>query len=722
MKNLETITGMMASLDPGLKLSFWNRFKTRLLLWLILLSAITSSIAGYIFYARQLQFVKAEQKTRGRTLIRNLSGQSELGVYTEDHSFLIHPVRRAFEEIDVAYVAIFNRQGKRLIMMKKPGLSDGAKIASRLDFKRNEKALKGIEQKNKEDFVEFLAPIFAKVSDVETTLYGGSTGIEHDVLGIAYIGLSQEPARKKLREVLWAGIQVSLIILVLSSVLAVFLARRLAYPVLKLATGADTIRSGAIGYQIELNRSDEFGVLAESFNRMSSQLEDTIDTLNHLNRNLESEVNKRTEALVRSRDFISLLNAPLQVHSLLDSVLHALLHNIGAKAGAAYLYEAGRYVLANSQGALASTFIVDDVRKKYLDQAVEQEGALIVDPIIDESTLVKEIDGVKILICVPLFFRHRIQGVIEIAMGEPLQESDREFLEHAASQLAIAVANTRAYANVEHLARQLEQRNVALLQQRDQLQEVNQLKSEFLARVSHELRTPLNAIIGYAELINEGIYGPVNHDQSQSLEGIGESAESLLELINQILDLSKVEAGKMVVNSSEVDLVSLTKDVVESTSSLTRDRPYDLEFNAEVSVLPIVTDGSKVRQILVNLISNAVKFTDSGYVKVGIKGDSHQATISVIDSGIGINKEDLGIIFDEFRQVDGSTTRKHGGTGLGLAISQKLARLLGGEIEVKSEERKGSRFTLYLVHSRAKSADDETSKIELDVSVDERLS
>lgn len=686
---------MVRALDPAAGLGFWSRFQTRLLLWLILLSVATSAVAGYIFYRRQLQFVKTEQHRRGSTLISNLAGQSELGAYAGDRSFLIGPVRRAFLEPDVVFVSIYDRRGKRLISMSKPDAPASPRLAPALRQKLLSAGRLGRPlQQHDLNHIDFLAPIVSVEADGEQTLFGGATRAA--TLGVAQIGLSREPARQKLREVLWAGIQVSLVILAMSGLLALFLSRRLSKPVLALAQGADQLRSGGLGYQIEVHRSDEFGLLAESFNRMSAQLRETVDSLNHLNRNLEDEVSRRTVALRRSRDFVALLNAPLQLNNLLDTTLQALLRSTGARAGAIYLADGIRMTLAVSQGALASTFALEPRLAKELAAAAQKREATL-EAADAERAVDRELGDLAGLLHLPLRYRDRLQGMATLALHEPLARDQLDFVEHASSQLAIAVSNARAYASVEHLARELEQRNVALLQQRDQLQEVNRLKSEFLAGVSHELRTPLNAIIGYTELINEGIYGPTTAEQHQSLEGIAESATSLLELISQILDLSKVEAGRMTTHVSEVDLRHMTQEVVENTASLAKDRPYELVAELPKEPLRVITDGPKVRQILVNLVSNAIKFTEHGSVKIGLtplgKGG---ARIAVIDTGIGIREADQQMVFDEFRQVDGSSTRKHGGTGLGLAISRKLATLIGGRIELSSQVGKGSTFTLVL--------------------------
>jgi signal transduction histidine kinase len=225
---------------------------------------------------------------------------------------------------------------------------------------------------------------------------------------------------------------------------------------------------------------------------------------------------------------------------------------------------------------------------------------------------------------------------------------------------------------------------------------MNRLKSEFLANVSHELRTPLNAILGYTELISEGIYGPTTGEQVEALNGVDESSKNLLTLINQILDLSKVESGKIEVYATEVAVHDIAQQVSAESQILLRDKPLKLNVVAPTRVV-VKTDANKVHQIVTNLVSNAIKFTDRGTVSILVAGVREGGcTIKVKDTGIGIRKEDQQLIFEEFRQVDGSSTRKYAGTGLGLAIARRFALLLGGQLTVESTVGVGSTFTLTL--------------------------
>jgi signal transduction histidine kinase/HAMP domain-containing protein len=689
------------ALEPTRRLRGWQRFQSRLLGYLLALSVLTSVAAGSIYYSRQVKFVEAEQAERGQTLIGNLAGQSELGAYSGDAGFLTAPLRRAFLERDVSFACVYNRRGELLIQLVKPEVKVDPTLPAGLLDELTKDPSRPPFRLHQREYEDLVAPVVSVKGDPEEDLFGTTAGTRPLVtIGVARLGLSRRPAQEKLDEVLRWGIYLTLIVLVMGATAALILARRVSRPILALAHGADKIRRGTLGYQLPLKRSDELGLLADSFNRMSSKLYETVESLEHLNRNLEDEVSRRTVALRRSRDFIALLNAPLQLRKLLDSALDALLGHSHAVSGAIFLREGqNRLQVVVSQGALADAFSAPSSLQPVTEVASTRRLRLV-EALPVDSPLRADSAG-AVLLCVPVEYRERLEAVLVLCLDSPPKPDLTEFVEHAASQLAIAVSNARAYSATERLAQELERRNLALLQQRDQLQEMSRIKSEFVANISHELRTPLNAIIGYTELLAEGVYGPLADTAKQRLADITENADNLQQLIDQILDLSKMEAGKMTISLDEVDLKQLVQDVVDFSAPLCKDRPYDVGAELPDGPLPIRTDPGKVRQILVNLVGNAIKFTEQGSVTVSLSfTDLGDVALSVKDTGMGIRPEHLRVIFDEFRQVDGSSTRKHGGTGLGLAISKKFATLLGGEIKVESAQGKGSCFTLLLPRAR----------------------
>ncbi|MES1246174.1 MAG: HAMP domain-containing protein, partial [Actinomycetota bacterium] len=288
---------------------------------------------------------------------------------------------------------------------------------------------------------------------------------------------------------------------------------------------------------------------------------------------------------------------------------------------------------------------------------------------------------------------------------EELQQTNEELEEKA--QL-LEEQNKR----IEIKNREIELARTTLQERAEQLALSSKYKSEFLANMSHELRTPLNSLLILAKLLAENTEGNLSGKQVEFATTIHQAGTDLLQLINDILDLTKVEAGKMDVNAGDVTLSEVREYALRTFEPMTEQK--GLELNVEIvgaSVPPtIVTDEQRLQQILKNLLSNAVKFTDEGHVTLRIETAPESAqfaspvlssaetvlAFSVIDTGIGIPEDKLRIIFESFQQADGTTSRKYGGTGLGLSISREIARLLGGEIRVQSEPGRGSTFTLYL--------------------------
>ena len=259
-------------------------------------------------------------------------------------------------------------------------------------------------------------------------------------------------------------------------------------------------------------------------------------------------------------------------------------------------------------------------------------------------------------------------------------------------------AEVRFYSILARDITETKRYQAELAEARDAAIEASRLKSQFLANMSHELRTPLNSIIGFSELLMDRVPGPLTEDQEQCVLDVFESGKHLLALINDILDLSKIEAGKMEIRLESVDLAPLVDSVLSTLLPLAQKKEIELDREIDPAAPPIWADPGKVRQVLNNLLSNAIKFTEEGSVMVRVRAepDRHRVAVDVQDTGIGISGEDLAVIFDEFRQVDGSHTRKHEGSGLGLALSRNFLRLMGGEITVRSNVGQGSTFTFLL--------------------------
>jgi len=291
---------------------------------------------------------------------------------------------------------------------------------------------------------------------------------------------------------------------------------------------------------------------------------------------------------------------------------------------------------------------------------------------------------------------------------EELCEADRSLLRLVADQLSATAEKAHLIEDLQRANAQLREQNLELEVRYLQAEEARRLKGEFLANVSHELRTPLTAILGYTYLLREGLSGPLEEEQAGAVEKIETAGGTLMTLINDLLDLTHLKLGHTPAEAEACDAVALARAALATLPTL----PAALRIQAELpsGPVPVFTDPGQVVRILQNLLSNAVKFTPSGTVTLRIRmvdgaGDEAAKVVwEVEDTGIGIPAEDQERIFDEFRQVDGSATRRFGGVGLGLALSRAFARQLGGDVSVRSAPGEGSLFTLTLPDSPGGSA------------------
>ena len=302
----------------------------------------------------------------------------------------------------------------------------------------------------------------------------------------------------------------------------------------------------------------------------------------------------------------------------------------------------------------------------------------------------------------PIRFQNHPVGVLVAALVKPLTQEQVELVHARLQQLAIRMKTIRIDEERTQLMVQLQIHANALAEAKQVAESASRAKSEFLANMSHELRTPMNSILGFTNrLLGKREGDSLGSRDIESLQIVDRNARNLLELLNGVLDLSKIEAGRMELTPSSFDLVDLVRDVSLRMASLVGEKPLELETEFQQDAIPIEADQIKVGQILTNLVSNAVKYTDRGKVSILVKeasgGDGEQVVeVRVRDTGIGIRPEDMGRLFTKFVQLDGSAARSVAGTGLGLSIARQFAEMHGGTIDVDSEFGVGSEFTLTL--------------------------
>jgi signal transduction histidine kinase len=419
---------------------------------------------------------------------------------------------------------------------------------------------------------------------------------------------------------------------------------------------------------------------------------------------LFKELEARTTDLTRSVGELKALgevgqavSSTLELETVLSTIVSRAAQLAGMDGGSIWEYDETREQFSLHATDRLPDELVEVLRATPIKKGEGALGRLAVtgEPvairdIVDErnyQSRVREIlirCGYRSVLAVPLLREDHLLGALAVNRRSPGEFAPEviDLLKTFATQSALAIQNARLFREIEDKGRQLET--------------ASRHKSEFLANMSHELRTPLNAIIGFSEVLSERMFGEINDKQAEYLADILESGRHLLSLINDILDLSKIEAGRMELESTDFDL----PNVIETTLILVRERAHrrgiTLGHAIDADLTKIRADERKVKQVLLNLLSNALKFTpEGGRIDVRARRQESTLEVSVADTGVGIAPEDQEAVFEEFRQV-GTAAKKVEGTGLGLAISRKFIELHGGRIWVKSQEGSGSTFAFSL--------------------------
>jgi signal transduction histidine kinase/CheY-like chemotaxis protein len=423
------------------------------------------------------------------------------------------------------------------------------------------------------------------------------------------------------------------------------------------------------------------------------------------NTRLFNEVQARTAGLARSieelralGDVTQAVNSSLDLETVLTTIAAKATQLSGTEAGAIYVLDeaTNEFRLRATHGMSAELIaaIVDhqhDVSGTLAGVAEGREPQQISDLREGPPTTINDIllhAGFRARLLLPLVRSDQLIGALVVRRKTPGKFSERtiELLETFAAQSVLAIHNARLFSEIEEKGRQLE---VA-----------GQHKSQFLANMSHELRTPLNAIIGVSEMLREDAQDLNRTDEIEQLDRVLRAGRHLLAVINDILDLSKIEAGRMELHLESFALAPLLDDVAETIETLAVQNANRIVVECDPAVTTMQADQIRMRQALLNLVTNANKFTERGTVVIRArpreKGGRDWISIAVSDTGIGMTPEQIGRLFQHFSQADSSTTRKYGGTGLGLAISRHFCRMMGGDITVESEIGRGSTFTIEL--------------------------
>jgi len=399
-------------------------------------------------------------------------------------------------------------------------------------------------------------------------------------------------------------------------------------------------------------------------------------------------------------DILTIANRTLDLHTIVSEGLDSLMKYIDAQAGAIYLYDPDHKMMMPN--------VIRGMKKVVAKQefspgeGIAGETGIKQEMIVLTSVLEDTIYTIKsgsdriiptTIVSTPMIFKGMLLGVVITCHTTNVPPKILSFIKRVIDQYAVAVNNANTFIQVQEMAASLKNQRDELEIRSHELEAASRTKSEFLANMSHELRTPLNSIIGFSEILHDGTFGPLNEKQTKYISNVLVSGKHLLELINGILDLAKVESGKMELTCEDFNVCAVIEESVMLLSSVALKKNIKLNTAVDEELTTINADMGKFRQILYNLMSNAIKFTpNGGSVTVEGRYNRDMAQIAVIDTGIGISKEDQDKLFNPFVQLDSSLSRVYEGTGLGLVLVKRFVEMHGGKIWIKSEPDRGSKF------------------------------
>ena len=430
----------------------------------------------------------------------------------------------------------------------------------------------------------------------------------------------------------------------------------------------------------------------------------------------EQELRLRNEELASIAELVRNITAKLDLKVILDRALKGALKLTGLEGGTLCLVQPDEQFLDLAAAHNTSDEVFTALSSQAIKvgdclcgRAAETGKPLILWDNASGSELatleaVRQ-EGIRFHAAFPLLASGRSIGVLCIFSRSADKPTERSLkvVEDMCAPIGITIENAALYEQLRQHAELLEEkvarRTEELVVAKEQAESADRLKSAFLATMSHELRTPLNSIIGFTGIMLQGLAGQLNAEQHKQMGLVQKSARHLLALINDVLDISKIEAGQLEINAESFSVRELINNVVLGVTPLARDKGIRLETILAPEVDEFVCDPRRFEQVLINLLNNAIKFTDEGHVRVECRSVGGQLVTSVEDTGIGIKTEHLQELFQPFQQLALKDGRLHEGTGLGLSICRRLVQLMDGTIEVQSEWEKGSRFAFTLPES-----------------------
>jgi signal transduction histidine kinase/HAMP domain-containing protein len=553
---------------------------------------------------------------------------------------------------------------------------------------------------------------FSPVLVQDSNLIAKSSDIyfKKNIISKILIVMSREKVKKQAIFQIYGTIALLILNIAAIWLTSIFITRRyISTPLQKLQASASLIAQGDLETFVDKSSSDEIGTLAQhlddmrrAIKRLFTELSESKIKIEGHSRTLEQKVELRTKELARSVEELKALgevsqavSSTLDIEKVLTSIVRHAVQLSNTDAGTIYEFDETEQIFIPRINYGLNAEFIDTLReyrlrvgdKTVIGQAAKNRAPNQVPDLLNVPGYplqsIKEA-GYRALLAFPLLRENRLIGglVVRRKTSGEFPPPVVEMLQTFAAQSVVAIHNARLFREIEHKGQELE---IA-----------NKHKSEFLANMSHELRTPLNAIIGYSELIIDNIYGEVPEKIRGVLERVEKNGRHLLGLINDVLDLSKIEAGRLTLSLNDYSIQDTIQTAITSVEALAVEKNLDLKVIVPKSLEKGKGDEQRIAQVILNLLGNAIKFTKQGEVKVEAALSNGFFLISVTDTGIGLSDVDQEKIFKEFQQADGSSTRVKGGTGLGLSISKKIVEMHGGQIGVESALGEGSRFWFML--------------------------
>ena len=609
--------------------------------------------------------------------------------------------RLVYKELDLISRRILGEEGKLLIAETIDMFSNWKPIRIEVEEMVIREGAVATDRLTREKAAAYANSLERKMTDLAQYARNKADGFMAD---------AQQVKRRIVSSLIFFVVLMMLISLLIGFIISANLMSSLA--TLK-ETMARITKSGELT-QVSLSGKNEITEIADHFNRVIDRLRSVFwvgDGENMLNRELYQDLSTDDVmeiGLVKTARYVQACAGALYEYDETESVLELC----------------ASYALVN-RTHLANRFALGE---GIVGQVAREKKAILLNHIRREELIAESgtlSEPPKVVFAVPLIFEQDLlYGVLEIASFKELNAHEQKFIESAADIIATLMHTSRQSNRIKELlkeakdrnsalqdqakeltsineesrlqALELQEQNRALEVQRLEIQEANRLKSEFLSNMSHELRTPLNSVNALSRVLIQQAADRISQEELNYLNIIERNGKHLLSLINNILDLSKIESGQVELNITRFPVSRLIHTLLEDLGPLAQEKAVALDYELAPDLPEMESDESRVFQILQNITANAVKFTEEGsvHLKATLEGD--MIVFQVKDTGIGISENNLNSIFSEFRQVEGGSTRRYEGTGLGLSIAYKAAKILGGKIEVESTQGQGSLFTVFL--------------------------